>query len=376
MKVLLIAENWPPRMGGIENYLTNVAKSLAPISLTVIAPESPEKVSDTSFPNVSVIRRRFFWSFLKPAWLPLYLSLKNLVKRDRPDVVFCGKALFEGLPALWLKKKFGIPYVIFTYAMEIEVWAQTEQKKLETVLQNADRVVYINEITKKSLLRFGVTEKQLVKIWPGVDDRCFDEVGADVQASVLKKYGITQPYIFTLSRLIPRKGTDLLIEAMRQGSVKAQLVVAGGGPEREKLERQTKELGIADKVRFLGVVPDEDLPALFSGATLFALTPRNDAKDMEGFGIVYMEAAARGVPAIGTLVGGVPEAVLHNQTGLLVQPDNPGAIAEVIELLFKDEAKRTQLGETAKKRAYDEFRWSKRILLVKSVIDAILTSKT
>ena len=85
-----------------------------------------------------------------------------------------------------------------------------------------------------------------------------------------------------------------------------------------------------------------------------------------------LEAAACGVPAVGTLVGGIPEAVIHNQTGVLVQPDNPRAIAEALTALLKEENKRKALGEAAKKRAYDEFRWSKRILLVKGMIEAIL----
>ncbi|MBI3255871.1 MAG: glycosyltransferase family 4 protein [Candidatus Andersenbacteria bacterium] len=410
MKVLLLAENWAPRLGGVENYLSGIVAHLPAGSTMVIAPlagSSPDKgrlvgVSENATPHpplvrgATIIRKRFFWPFLKPAWLPLYLSIRKLVKHARPDVVFCGKALFEGFIGLWLKQKFGIPYVIFTYAMEVEVWVKTERKKLEKVLKNADRIVYINEVTKKSLLSLGATEKQLVKIWPGINDDWFD---ASLHASsreapkgaapaialatagsgtdVLTKYGITGPYIFTLSRLIPRKGIDLLIDALPYVDISMQkdlqVMIAGSGPEGDALKAQAKELGIENKVKFLGRVPDEDLPALYSHAKVFALTPRREAEDIEGFGIVYLEAAACGVPSIGTLVGGIPEAVIHNQTGILVQPDNPKAIAEALALLLNNEDKRKALGEAAKKRAYDEFRWSKRIMLVKGMIDAILT---
>ena len=403
MKVLLIAENWPPRVGGIENYLTGIVAHLPASSTTVIAPElfsspaaprearhSGDKgrlggvVKNSTPPSplikgVITIRKRFFWPWLKPAWLPLYLSIKKLVGKNRPDVVFCGKALFEGLVGLWLKQKFGIPYVIFTYAMEIEVWAKTERAKLEKVLKHADRVVYVNEVTKKSLVDLGVTEKQLVKIWPGTNDDWLKPVLNGQE--VLSKYGITGPYVFTLTRLIKRKGVDVALEAFASiyryidapGYMDVCFVVAGSGPELENLQTRARELGLDGRVKFLGHVPDEDLPALYSNAKVFALTPRRDAEDIEGFGIVYLEAAACGVPAIGTLVGGIPEAVIDNQTGILVQPDNPKAIAEALTLLLKDENKRKALGEAAKKRAYDEFRWSKRILLVKGMIDAILT---
>ena len=240
-----------------------------------------------------------------------------------------------------------------------------------------------------------MTEKQLVKIWPGINDDWFasskDEASRETPrgaapdialatagsgTSVLEKYNITQPYIFTLSRLIPRKGVDLIIQALPYVDISMQkdmqFVIAGSGPELENLQTRAKELGIDGRVKFLGHVPDEDLPALYSHAKVFALTPRRDAEDIEGFGIVYLEAAACGVPAVGTLVGGIPEAVIHNQTGVLVQPDNPRAIAEALTALLKEENKRKALGEAAKKRAYDEFRWSKRILLVKGMIEAIL----
>lgn len=367
MKILLIAENWPPRVGGIENYLTGIVSNLPAGSTTVIAPAHRDAQA-----AAGVIRKRFFWPVVKPAWLPLYLSIKKMVQSNRPDVVFCGKALFEGLVGLWLKQKFGIPYVLFTYAMEIEVWAKAERKKLEKVLKNADRVVYINEVTKKTLLEMGAREEQLVKIWPGINDIWFKPTSG---SRVLQKYGVDKPYIFTLSRLIPRKGVDLVIDAMKildssmNGGI--SLVIAGSGPEADNLKAKARELGIEYMVKFLGHVPDEDLPELYANAEVFALTPRRDAEDIEGFGIVYLEAAACGVPSVGTLVGGIPEAVLHNQTGVLVQPENPKAIAEALTLLLKDENKRKVLGEAAKKRAYDEFRWSKRIMLVKGMIDAI-----
>ncbi len=367
MKILMITENWAPRIGGIENYLSNIVTNLPSGASTVIAP-----IHENTKNTPGVIRKRFFWPLIKPAWLPLYLFLKSKIKEEKPDIILCGKTLFEGLLASWLKKKFNIPYVVFTYAMEIEVWAKTERKKLERVLQNADRVVYINEETKKSLIGFGVTDQQLVKIWPGVDDRFFNPISDSEKARIKEKYVLPEKYIFTLTRLIPRKGVDVLIEGYKNVNTDVQLVIAGTGPQEKALKELVQTLNLQDRVKFLGYVPDEDLPALYSGATVFALPPKKDPEDIEGFGIVYMEAAACGLPAIGTLVGGIPEAVVHNQTGILVQPDNPQAVTEAITAFLTDENKRKMLGDAAKKRAYDEFRWSKRILLVKGMIDAVV----
>lgn len=385
MKALLLAENWPPRTGGIENYLTHIATLLPKGSVTVVAPIAEDKVGTGNEEGNSgikeVIRKRFFWPFLKPAWLPLWLFIKKLAAAEKFDVILCGKALFEGLVAYRLKKLFDIPYIVFTYAMEIEVWARETKtkKKLIQVLLAADRVVYINEETKKTLLQLGVLERQLVKVWPGVDDGYFNEQNNEDVARVIATYNLKQPYIFAFGRLVPRKGFDVLIDAFAKlDQMKfphLQLVIAGDGPERKNLEGAAKRNFLDASVKFLGFVPQEDVVALYSGAKIFALTPRVDASDIEGFGIVYMEAAACGVPAIGTRIGGVPEAIEHNVSGLVVAPDSSKDVADALALLLSDEQLRSKLGAAARKRAWDDFRWSKRILLVKGMIDAILAER-
>lgn len=378
MKVLLIAENWPPRDGGIENYLTHIAGLLPKQSVTVVTPAAHVSEKEHGSGIREVIRTRFFWPLIKPSWWPLWLKIKKLAEREHFDVVLCGKALMEGQIGYRLKKKLGIPYVVFTYAMEVETWRRQghNRRKLLKVLAGAESVVYINEQTKKTLLELGVTTQQLVKIWPGVDDRFFAGVPEQEVTRVLQRYNLTQPYVFTMCRLISRKGVDVLIEGfakLDQMKFRSyQLVIGGDGPERQHLAEVAERNFVNTSVRFIGRVPDEDLPALYKGASVFALTPREDGSDIEGFGIVYMEAAASGTPAVGTLTGGVPEAVLGEQTGVLVSPDSPAAVADALARLLGDGELRRKLGEAARQRAWNEFRWSKRILLVKGVLDAIL----
>jgi phosphatidylinositol alpha-1,6-mannosyltransferase len=377
MNILLLAENWPPRWGGIENYLTSIAKNLPEKSVTVVAPKA--RGGEVTGRGIKeVLRYRFFWAFIRPKWLWLYIRLHRSAKREKIDVVLCGKALFEGLIGYYLKKSLGVPYVIFTYAMEIETWGKNpwERKKLERVLKSADRIVYINEVTKQSLLKHGATEKQLVKIWPGVDERFFE---AKQPQDILKKYNLKSPCLITLTRLEPRKGIDVLIEAFGQLDQTRfgnwQLLIVGDGPARKDLEDKADTEWIKTSVRFLGRVPDEDVPALLQSASAFALTPRFDKEDIEGFGIVYLEAGASGLPVVGTQGGGVSEAVVHKETGILVQPGSVSAVKEALELLLGNEAERRHLGDAGKKRAWHEFRWSKRILLVKGMLDAILAEQ-
>lgn len=375
MKLLLLAENWPPRRGGIENYLTHIVSFLPKESVTVVVPQgnAPEEIPIGAGIQ-AVIRKRFFWPIIKPSWLPLFFFIKGLLKKNNVDIIFCGKTLFEGLLAYHIKKSLNTPYVVFTYAMEIEVWAKTQSKKLQRVLQLADRVVYINEETKKTLLELGVSEKQLVKIWPGVSEFWFEDISAEKQTATLNAYGITKPYVLTGARLIARKGIDIVIEAFAGLDTATrsahQLVIFGEGPEEKHLkELAAKQPGI--EITFLGHVPTHDLPALYKNAAVFVLPPRVVKEDREGFGIVYLEAGAAGIPVIGTLTGGVPEAVIHNQTGILVQPDNSKAVQEAMETILTNPSRGKELGLAGKTRAWDEFRWSKRILLVKGMIDAI-----
>jgi phosphatidylinositol alpha-1,6-mannosyltransferase len=353
MKVLLLAENYPPRRGGIENYLFNITKYLRAGGVEVEVVE----------PSV----QRFFWPLVRPKWLPVWLKIWRKAKRGEFEVVLCGKALFEGLVGYYLKKHLGIPYIVFTYMMEIDDWSARplNKRKLVRVLKTADRVVYINDETKQKLKELGVEDKQLVKIWPGVGDEMFTSPPAPL---LRNERGA---YVLCISRLVKRKGVDLLIEAFgkidqtRFSEVK--LLIAGDGPERKNLEALAKKEWINTSVQFLGEIKDEELPALYASAQVFVLTPR----EAEGFGIVYIEAAAQGVPALATKVGGTKEAVLYKETGLVVQP-KVAAITEGLEYLLSHEEERRKMGEKAKARAEDQFRWSKRIVLVKGMLDAVV----
>ncbi|MEX2054988.1 MAG: glycosyltransferase family 4 protein [Candidatus Andersenbacteria bacterium] len=383
MKIVLIAENWPPRIGGIENYLTHAMGHLPAGSVTVIAPQVPKPVSETALPGhgiKAVIRRRFFWPLIRPRWLPLFISLYRYAKREQIDLVVCGKGLFEGLIGYYLNRHLGIPYIVLTYAMEIEVWAEHAgtRRKLTRVITNAARVVYINELTKTTLLSLGATEQQLVKIWPGVDDRYLTTLAPPAIDQVLKKYNLRRPYILSVARLIERKGLAELIEAFAQLDQtkfgQYRLVIVGEGPQKESLKELADNSFITKSVAFLDNVPDQDLPALYQAAEFLALTPKEVAGDREGFGIVYLEAAASGLAALATKSGGAAEAVVDQSTGLVVEPEIP-AIKAGLEQLLEHFDKRQQMADAGRKRAQEQFRWGKRSLLVKGMIDAVMTEK-
>lgn len=371
MNILLLTEHWTPKVGGVERYLTNLVLELQKTNtVKVIAPKGV--VSESELEKITT-RKRFFLSPLKPSWLLLYREIERMAKRGEIDVLLCGKGLFEGLLGYYLKKKHGIPYVIFTYAMEIEVWKRKTgtYKKLQKALAHADRVIYINSETRTVLEEFGVESERLVKLYPAVEQMFFE---TNEDTDVLKKYNLAQPYIITVARLIARKGVDDLISAYAQldqtthGDVR--LVVVGDGPEKESLQRHAEQLFV--EPLFLSDIPDTELSILLRHAELFALTPKDVGGDKEGFGIVYLEAAACGLASIGTRHGGVPEAVVHNETGLLVEEGNVEEIHEALTKLLEDKAWAQKLGETGKKRAADTFTWEKQVTILENHLHAIV----
>lgn len=381
--VVLLTEHWPPAVGGIEEYVYQIARHLAKGSVTVMAPRVRKLEQDHIEREQAeggirqVIRCRFFWPLIKPAWLPFFVWLWRWQKKQPIDFILCGKGLFEGLVAYYLKRYRGIPYVVFTYATEIATWNSNLRwrRKLKRVLEQADRVVYINEATKKTLLALGVKETRLVKIWPGVDERYFEKPSVEHVSQTLARYGVKKPYILSVARLIARKGLETLIEGFAQLDQTKfssyHLVIVGTGPHQSALQQLASHVFMSKSIHFLGAVPTADLQTLYASADLFALTPKTVGRDMEGFGIVYLEAGAQGVASLATDSGGAAEAVLQQKTGLVVPPDNPVAVRDGLRYLLTNATIAQEYGINARERAWHEFRWSKRILLVKGMIDAI-----
>ncbi|OGY31329.1 MAG: hypothetical protein A2805_00215 [Candidatus Andersenbacteria bacterium RIFCSPHIGHO2_01_FULL_46_36] len=378
MRIWILAENWPPRIGGIERYLTGIAGNLTGHDVTVIAPRlqrTPTPAASGDSPlskgekSATIIRKRFFHP-MWPKWLPLYFFLSKKAKQEKPGLIIGGKALFEGRLALKLKEKYKIPYVICTYGMEIATWTASRRirTQLIRVLQNADAVLYINKKTKEELLTLGVQEERLVLQYPGINVETL-QISPNSK-DVLQKYNIQAPYIISVGRLVARKGFDDLIEAYSHIKTPVQLVIVGDGPERANLERHAKTLGVTPT--FTGSVSEEELHALYAHASVFALTPKELPGDYEGFGIVYCEAAYFGLPAIGTRTGGVAEAVENGVTGILALPNHPKSITEALAKLLNDPTLATQYGQAGKQRVLQKFQWKESIKMLEKVLENIV----
>jgi len=380
---LLLTTSFPPRVGGRELYLHSIFSRLPAEEVRVLA---VHEEGDAQFDRKSAIRirrvprERLQW-FLqgRRKRLRWFASLAGLGWREKVKVVHCGVVLPDGMSGWLLKKVLGWPYIVYTYAKEV-----TEPLPLERlhehrrrVLIEADRVVTISRYTRQELIRLGVDPARIVMVYPGVDAERFrpdPEAGQRIRAL----YGLGErPVLLTVARLIPRKGHDMVIAALPsilQQVPEAVYVIVGSGPDEGRLRRLAEGQGVADRVLFAGAVPDEDLPAWYNAADLLVMPNREEEGDVEGFGIVFLEANACATPVIGGRSGGAVDAVADGETGYLVDPASPEAVAEAAVRLLTDPALARRMGERGRERARREFSWERAARQVRELTAEVMAA--
>jgi len=277
---------------------------------------------------------------------------------ERIDVVLCGHVTV-GIVGLTLKRLHSKPYVIYTYAMEL-----VNKSSLTTlVLQKADRVIAISEYTKKLLACFGVPISRITKINPGINHK----VKRDLDVSSTRRYHglIGKKILLSVSRLEELyKGHDYVIKSLPLIKAKipeAHYVIVGEGWLKLYYQELAENLGVIDDISFVGEVPDKELRKWYQICDVFVMVSRDSTIDggAEGFGIVYLEANAYGKPVVGGRAGGVPDAIIDNVTGLLVNPENEMEITEAIVKLLANPELAKKLGEQGRKRILQDLTWSK-----------------
>ena len=295
--------------------------------------------------------------------LPLFHAL-SLYHRQGFDWVECGQLLPFGLIALLLKRVFGIPYLVWAYGNDVLRPQRYPflRRLLCLVLSNADSVVAISQSTKREIVRLGLNPDRIAVIPPAVDTQRFHPQ-IDGSQVVIRHRLQGKRVILTVARLVERKGIDMVIKAMPkvlEAIPNVVYLVIGIGPYQGKLERLARGLGLEGRVIFVGRVPDEELPYYYNICDLFVLVSRTlaDKGEIEGFGIVFLEAGACGKPVIGGRGGGTSEAIEEGVTGLLVDPLDVNEIANAIIRVLQDEELARRLGENGRRRATNQPDWT------------------
>jgi phosphatidylinositol alpha-1,6-mannosyltransferase len=360
--VLLATPDFPPARGGIQVLLHGLAKSLPDVELRVVAPACHDAEAFDARQSFEVVR---------VAGVPGHramIAALNLatVRQGRgfgPDVVISGHIVMSpGVRAL------GCPWVQYLYAKEIGARAGLARRAIRA----ADAAIAISEHTRRLALQLGVPASRMRVVPPGVD---LPHVGAR------SRVAHPRPTILTVARLEDRyKGCDTLIRALPLVRARVpggvELAVLGNGPLRPWLERLGHANRVADAVRFLGDVSDTERDGWFDRSAVFAMPSRLPAGGVggEGFGIVYLEASARGVPVVAGNVGGTLDAVQHEVTGLLVDPRNHVAVADALTRLLVDPALHRRIADAGPAWA-DRFAWKGIAGRVREILVAVIAGR-
>jgi phosphatidylinositol alpha-1,6-mannosyltransferase len=373
MRVLVITNDLPPRVGGIQYYVDQLCRGLAAAGdeVTVYGSTSDGAERWDAAAPYRVVRGRT--GTLLPTPLVLHRSVQ-LARRCGAEVVVFGAAFPLGLMGPAIRRRTGVPYVAFTHGLEVSA-ARTPgfSAALGRIGGRAAAVTYVSRWCE-GILRpaFGPGPRH-VMLPPAVDPAEYHP-GVDGSA-VRARHGIgaQDPVVVCVSRLVERKGQDRLVDAL--GEVRRQvpgtrLLVVGGGPHRDALERRARAAGVADAVTFTGMVAEEDLPAHFAAGDVFAMPcrERHGGREVEAFGIVFIQAQAVGVPVVAGAIGGVPDTLVDGTTGLLVDGDDVPAVASALVGLLADPPRRARMGVAGAARVAEDFTWPARTAQLRALL--------
>ncbi|WP_149551331.1 glycosyltransferase family 4 protein [Streptomyces marokkonensis] len=367
-KTLIVTNDFPPRPGGIQAFLHNMALRLDPERLVVYAStwkRSREGVEATAAFDAeqpfTVVRDRTTMLLPTPA---VTRRAVGLLREHGCTSVWFGAAAPLGLMAPALRRAGAERIVATTHGHEAG-WAQlpAARQLLRRIGESTDTITYLGEYTRSRIASALTPEaaSRMVQLPPGVDEKTFHSgSGGD---EVRARLGLTdRPVVVCVSRLVPRKGQDTLIRAMPAilaAEPEAVLLIVGGGPYEKDLRGLARDTGVSAAVRFTGSVPWSELPAHYGAGDVFAMPcrTRRGGLDVEGLGIVYLEASATGLPVVAGASGGAPDAVLDGETGWVVPGNSPEQTADRVTTLLADEELRRRMGQRGREWVEEKWRW-------------------
>jgi phosphatidylinositol alpha-1,6-mannosyltransferase len=357
-RTLVVTNDFPPRQGGIQTFVAALLARRPPGSLVVLASTSPgAEEYDAALPY-EVVRRPTGMLLPTPATAR---AAADLARRHGCDTAFFGAAAPLGLigPAL---REAGVGRLVgATHGHETGWVALPGSRQLmQRIASRLDVLTYISEYTRDRLAPALGGRVRMAQLSPGVDVDVFTP-GVD-GGEVRRRHGLGDgPVVVCVSRLVARKGQDVLVAAWPRVLARhpgARLLLVGGGPAEGSLRRAIDRLGVQRSVVLTGPVPPAELPEHYAAGDVFAMPcrTRRGGLDVEGLGMVYLEAAACGLPVVAGTSGGAPEAVRDGVTGHVVEPRSPEAVADAITGLLDDPARARAMGAAG--RAWVEERWS------------------
>jgi len=369
MRILLVTNDFPPRVGGIQNYLWNVYSRLSPDDVIVLAPAHPGDVAFDRSQPFEIVRwpGRVYWPASRLAG-----RAREIADARHVDAVAFGSVL----PMNLIGERVGRPVILHTHGFEV-AWARVPGllQTLRRIGREARLVTVVSEYTRRFIERGLGSGTRVELLRTGVDLERFDPRfdGGEIR----KRFGLGgAPVVAHVSRLVARKGQDELIRAMRlvrREVPDATALVVGGGPGAARLHRLARSEGVERAVIFAGEVPEEQLAAHYSAGDVFAVPCRSRYANLEveGLGLVYLEAQACARPAIAGDSGGAPEAIVPGETGFVVPGRDHRALARRLVELLGDPPRASAMGAAGRRFVEANHRWGDVVDRYRRMLDGL-----
>lgn len=361
-KTALITLEYPPMIGGVSQYYAHMVAELPAQSIVVLDNSDGKLISDSRF--------------VYPKWFRSFFSVWNLIRKEKVEHLLVGQLLPLGTVAFILKKMIGIEYTVMTHAMDVQLpFTRGGRKKwlAQRILAEATHVTTVSRYTKQRLVEHGVDSDKIEIIYPCPHISGLTTVEANI-ADSRRQFGLRtdSTVLLTVCRLVERKGIDKVLEALALlQNTDIEYCIVGSGVDEPRLCEIVKRKKLESQVHFLGAISDEELEQMYRAADIFIMPSREiDGGDVEGFGIVFVEANSFGLPVIGGKSGGVVDAVIDGETGILVESESAQKVSNAINTLFTDKSYATRLGEQGKKRVEEFFQWKKQAQHLQKLLES------
>lgn len=376
-RTLVITNDFPPRPGGIQSFVHGLLVRQPADSIVVFAPTwhgDQEFDAQQSFP---VVRHPHSLMLPTPA---VRRRAKDIVRAEGCDRVLFGATAPLGIMSGGLRKA-GVERIVgITHGHEA-AWSITPggRSAMRRIGQHTDTITFLGEYTRERIAAAVGPQAaaRMRRLVPGVEDGTFTPSNSAAGLALKTLYGLEdRKVIVCVSRLMPRKGQDTLIEALpliRRAEPAAALMIVGGGPYRRKLESLIKATGQQQHVVMTGSVPYADLPAHYAAGDVFAMPcrTRNRGLDVEGLGIVYLEASATGIPVVAGDSGGAPDAVVAGETGFVVQGGSVAQAAQRVTQILTDPELANRMGTAGRAWIESTWQWPKIAARLTDLLDGV-----
>jgi phosphatidylinositol alpha-1,6-mannosyltransferase len=383
-KLLVLSELFLPTKGGTAVWAAEVYPRLGGKEIHIVTADVPGAAEiDAIHPNTvhRLNLKRVPW--LKPESLTMYAKFfyksLTLALTHRFDAIHAFRALPEGLVAWAVARLTFRPVVIYAHGEELTTWGKGgKYKAMRFALRHADTVIANSEFTRQELLNMGVHAERIVLINPGVDVERFrpglpcDDLKQQIGLNPSEKL------ILSVGRLSRRKGFDMVVRSLPQlasQGIAVRYALIGIGEDHEHLSDLAHELDVAERVHLLGHVSQEDLPRWYNACDVFAMPNREINGDTEGFGMVFLEAAACGKPALAGKAGGAGSAVVQDETGVLVDGQEQEQVVEGLRRILADDVANNttapRLGQQGYRRAQAKFSWEQVAVSTRKIMEGV-----